>query len=474
MNKRGTVLQRLLLVHADQLRRLDIIGRRVENMSRAVDRVPDDILLHIFTMARFECDVVPELLVSVCHRWLAVVHGPLGALLWSDIDIRMTPGVDAVALVKKTLRHLERSRKYPISVHLGPTEAVPERGTRGLLHTITRPSLHRCTDLNVASFETFRSWFPLDGPLSLKSLHISGEAWGSEEVSPCTLLRAQCLSLSKLKLCMRGPAASDITSILANVSTFTSITHLHIEAQATVEVREALASFHSLQNLRWRHLVSYTEEVQDAEGEETEAVALSLPKLRQLTLDGNAVFRALSGLSAPMLQTLLLLEYATEDPAHWALLIPVQFPNLQNLQCATEDQDMYRIVGSIEGHPKLRNVCWEIRTRFMPDSICALSSFLGQETLGAQSSLPFLHHVDRFSIMPTTPLPSSSTSNELYSDIADQLAIFAVLWNALPAERRPNFKLCMDASLVEASKKIAGVVEMYPDIFLPRVDFDFE
>ena len=434
-------------------------------MSRAVNRVPDDALVRIFTMAQFECGVVPELLASVCHRWLAVLHGPLGALLWSNIDIKVTPKVEDVALAQKTMRYLERSRKYPISFRLGPPEAVPNKDTTDLLHTITRPSLHRCTDLSVASFETFRSWFPLRGPLSLKSIRISGEVKGDEEVSPCTLLEAQCLSLRKLELRMTGPATSDITSILASVSTFASINHLRIETENVAEVREALASFHNLQYLHWAHLASDIVMAQDAEDEQNEAVALSLSRLEKLRLHGNATFRALSRLSAPMLQHLLFFEYATENQAHWALLNPVRFPNLHILECFTEDQDIHRIVNSIEGHPKLHAVCWEIQTQFMSDSFRALSSFLGKET-----SLPFLHQVDRFSITSTRPLPSGSTSDGLYSDIAHQLARFAVLRNALPAERRPNFKLCID--LVEASKKIASVVEMHPDILLSHVDFE--
>ena len=432
-------------------------------MSRAVNRVPDDALIRIFTVAQFECGVVPELLASVCHRWLAVLHGPLGAPLWSNIDIIVTPKVEDVALARKTIRYLEHSRNYPISFQLGLTGAVPDNNTTELLRAITRPSLHRCTDLKVTSFQTFRSWFPLRGPLSLKSVQIRGDARGDEWVSPCILLEAQCLSLRKLDLHMTRPAASDIISILANVSMFASITHLRIATKIIAGVREALASFHSLEDLYWRHIIPGTNVVQGVEGEENEAVAFSLPKLKKLWLCSNATFRALSRLSAPMLQHLQLSKYATENPAHWALLDPVRFPNLHTLECFTNDQDIHRIVNSIEGHPKLHTVCWEIQTQFMSDSFCALSSFLGKET-----SLPFLHQVDRFSIMSTDcrPLPSGSKSDELYSDIAHQLARFALLQSALPAERRPNFKLC--TNLVQASKKIANVVEMYPNIFLPQ------
>jgi hypothetical protein len=63
--------------------------------------VPNDVLMLIFTTARFQCGVVPERLASVCHRWLAVVHGALGAPLWSEIDLNMTSDGDAVALARK-------------------------------------------------------------------------------------------------------------------------------------------------------------------------------------------------------------------------------------------------------------------------------------------------------------------------------------------------------------------------------------
>ena len=115
LNKRGAILDRLLLAHAYQRKRLDVIGHRLENTSTAISRIPDDILILILIKARFECKVAPELLSSVCHRWLAIVHGALGAPLWSHIELDMTSKEETVTLEAKTIRYLERSRTYPIS-----------------------------------------------------------------------------------------------------------------------------------------------------------------------------------------------------------------------------------------------------------------------------------------------------------------------------------------------------------------------
>jgi hypothetical protein len=244
--------------------------------------------------------------------------------------------------------------------------------------------------------------------------------------------------------------------LLANVSEFASITHLRISVTTVIGLWDALASFHNLRHLDWHHYGS------DASVAPGEAAILSLPKLERLTFHENDRFRAFSLLDAPLLRHLELYAYALADPEHWAWVDPVRFPNLQTLRYGTRDYNMRRIVAAIEGHPKLRNVCWEIPITLMSKSIRALSSILSEAVSVPHPSPPLLHQLDRFSIIPydcTSHLKSEDAG------IVLQLAKFGVLWYALPAESRPKFKLCLDRKLVKASPEISRVVERYPGVF---------
>jgi hypothetical protein len=450
----------------------------VKNMSMAVGHVPDDVLISIFTIARFECGVAPGLLASVCHRWLAIVDGTLGALLWSHIRLDVTPETEAITLARETMRCLDRSHTYPISYHLKASSGVPAESI-DILSTITRASMSRCIDLDIASLHKFRSWFPLDGPLTLKRLQISGTSWHVEEgIPPFTLLETPCPSLSKLELSLTNPGSrifsmgdsSDITpSLLANVSKLASITHLRITVDTILEVWDALASFHHLQHLDWYHTGSDDGVVQ---GEGNGAAAVSLPKLERFRFHDRANLHALSMLSAPLLRHLELIAYPGHFAGglgHWTLLNPVRFPNLQTMGVFTEDREMYRIVSAIEGHLKLRNVCWQIQIQSMSGSIRALSSLLRKTVSAPQPSPMLLHQLDWFSISPAGRIPAHLQSKEVYAEIARELAKFADIWDVLPAERRPNFTLCLSRSFVEASQEIARVVQKYPDIVLPRI-----
>ena len=465
-------MKRFILAHADEERRLHIIGRRAANMSTAVGRVPDDVLIRIFTMARFLYDVAPELLASVCHRWLAMAHGAIGAPLWSDIELNVTPEVEIIALARKIMRYLDRSRAHPISYHLKAAARVTANDI-DLLRTITRASMSRCTNLDVPSFSMFRSWFPLDGQLTLKQLHIretlpaSLFTWLVGEFIPSTVLEAPCPSLCELELSLQD-APTITTSLLANVSKFASITHLHIKVHTIREVWDSLGSFHSLQYLDWYHTGPDDGVVQ---GGENGAATLTLPKLERFRFYDNARLRAPSMLDAPLLRHLELTASPSHytDLDHWALLNPDQFPKLQTLVSRTEDRDMYRIVSAIEGHPTLRNVYWEIRIQSMPESIRALSSLLRRVISTPQPPPMLLYQLDWFSIMVTKRLPPDPELEELYAEIARELARFVDIWDVLPAERRPGFNLCLSQSLVKASQEIARVVEKHPDIVLPRI-----
>lgn len=464
LNKVAAILERVSLTHAGQQRRLDVIEHRIKNMSTAISNVPEDILIHIFVIARFECGVSPELLASVCHRWLAVVHGALGAPLWSELNLHMAYNVAAIAITRKTTRYLERSRTYPISYKLSADRGVSAE-EMDQLRVITKASMSRCTDIDVTPF-VFRSWFPLQGPLRLRRLRISDYVGFSVTGKyPSSLLKAQCPSLRELEIFMTGPAASECSiPLLENVSKFAAITHLRIEVMDFIDARllGALASFHNLRFLYWCDTYALPR------GRER-AIALSLPQLERLVLhSSHAGFRVFPILDAPLLRHLELFASPTEYPAHWALLNPVRFPNLQTLYSSTADRDMYRIAAAIECHPKLRNVRWKVEVRSISKSIRSFSSFLRKDVLGVRSR-PLLHQLGWFSIVPTQPLPSHPESNSLYTKIAHEVAKFAILWDETPAERRSNFKLCLDNDLVRASQEISRVVEEHPDIILPRV-----
>jgi hypothetical protein len=463
---RGAILGRILLAHTAHQKGLDVIERRLENIATTVGRVPDHVLMCIFTMARFECDVPPEVLASVCHRWMAVVHGAYGAPLWSKIDLIVGYQDEAITLAERTIRHLERSRNHPISYNLGVgVDEYVSTDSINLLRSVMGASMSRCTELIVDSFHMFESWFPLDGPLILKKLEIRDSGLNVFEASPALLPEAGCPSLSELRLIIRGcPAEGFVSSVLSNVSQCASITHLHIDVEdAVLEVRDALGSFHDIEHLVWHD--SWAME----EADEGEAVALLLPKLERLDLHDHNEHRALSGLSAPMLRCLKLSKYNTDNLAHKTLLSPVRFPNLEALWCSVEGQNMSRIAGVITTHPKLRNIWWRIPVHSLSNCIHTLSSLLSKDALENQPLRPFLHQLDWFSI-PVTNIPHIQSSPfAMYAHIAYQLAKFAILRNELPAGCRPQFKICLDAALVGESTEIARVIQKHPDIIFPSV-----
>jgi len=183
-----------------------------------------------------------------------------------------------------------------------------------------------------------------------------------------------------------------------------------------------------------------------------------LPKLARLQLQGHTVFHALSLLRAPSLHHVELTAYPSEDPQHWALLHPAaRFPSLVTLDCQTEDHDMYRIAQTIRGHPKLRNVNWEIPAQFISDSLGVLCH------LARQGSCPFRHQLDRFSI--TTTNTSLGETGELsFSKIAQELEKLVILWDTTRAESRPDFKLGLDEGLVRAWHEIARIVQEHCDV----------
>jgi len=374
----------------------------------------------------------------------------------------MTSEEETLTLEAKTIRYLERSRTYPISFAFNLDASMLEEFE--LLHTITSTSMSRCVNLNIVSFDILKHWPPLGGTLVLKRLEITGELW-SDEVGtrPYTILETECPSLNKFELDMMGSGAPAVTtSLLANISKFASITHLHITMlDAVIEVRDALAAFHDLQCLWW-----YSEESSD---EEFAATALSLPKLEQLKLEGDTLFLSLTMLNAPLLRRLELRTYS-ENLLHWELLNPVQFPDLETLYCYARDSNVRRILGAIEGHYSLRNVCWRIRDQFIPEFIRAFS----KSALAAQSSQPLLPQLDSVSIIPDVskiPDEKPPPPSRWYAEIARQLTKFVALWNELSADRRSTFKLCLDEALVEASQEIADAVASYPEILVPRVHY---
>ena len=456
---RGAILERILLAHTAHKKELDVTERRLENMATAVGRVPNDVLICIFTMARFEYDVAPEVLASVCHKWMAVVHGAHGALLWSKIDLIVGYQDETIMLAERTIRHLNRSRNYPISCNLGAeTYEDISADAMDLLRSVVRASMSRCTKLVLASFHQFESWFPLDGPLILKKLEIKESGSNIKGASPTLLPEAGCPSLRELRLTIEGylrRAPGFVSSVLSNVSQFASITCLYIDVEgAILEVRDALGSFHDLKHLVW-HDYGMREEVN-----EDESVALSLPKLERLELQHHIQLRALSRLTAPMLRCLKS-EYDMANPVHGALLSPVRFPNLEALWCSTGCWDMGRVADVITPHPKLRNVWWHIPVGSLSECIGTLSSLMSE-----QPSRPFLHRLDWLSI-PVIDVHSSRSS--MHADIAFQLSKFAILRNQLPAKCQPQFKLCLDAALVTKSPRIARVVQKYPDIIFPSI-----
>jgi len=426
-------------------------------MAANVCRVPEDVLMCIFTMARFECDVAPEVLASVCHQWMTVVHGTYGALLWSKIDLIVGYQDEMITLAERTIRHLDRSRNYPISCNLGVrADRYISADAIDLLRSVVRESMSRCTELVVTSFHEFESWFPLDGPLILKKLEIRDSGLNTDEVSPALLPEAGCPSLSEFRLVIENyPAEGFVLSVLSNVSQFASITRLHVDVvDAVFEVRDALGSFHDLKHLVW-HDSEVMEEV-----DEDDVVAVSLPKLERLDLNDHNQLRALS---APMLRCLKS-QYDTKNPAHAALLSPVRFPNLEALWCSVEGWNMRRIPDLITLHPKLQNLWWQIPVRSLSECIGTLSSLMSEQPLR-----PFLRQLDWFSI-PVTNIPHIQSSPfTMYANIAFQLAKFAILRNRLPAGCRPRFKLCLDAALVKESTDIARVVQKHPDIIFPSI-----
>lgn len=471
LEKRGAILEQISLRHTRDLKQLAVLRSRVQNTSQKVDRLPDDVLLLVFSMAIAHNNVTPAFLASVCHRWMAVIYGDVGALLWSTIDLNAYSPVGAAESAERALRFVERSRSRPLTLFLRGEQVEPNDAA--LLRAVIRPAFGRVHKLVVENLESFASWFPLEGPCtSLHHLTLKGSARNAAD--EMIIFASPCPSLQRLELLPDDDGLvgdPQTRSILRNVSELTSITHLHIGASDEANgIYACLKSFPQLEYLRWRPFDS-ADAPQDG-ADELQIIPLHLPNLKTLVV-ASEIVRCLCELEAPLVQVLHIGEiFVGAD--YWGFMSPVRFPALKKITCVYPMWSTDHDIDMLFDHTHLEDATWVLYASDISDFLGDLSLRLSQQA--AQSSLSKLRWLNLVCLAPYSE-GYHPTDDDCDAEIVHQLRSLFIHRDALRSRSQIHFKVRLNADLVNSSTKLAALVADHPYIVSDEVawqppDFD--
>lgn len=463
LEKRGAILHQVSLLHQRDLDQLAVLRSRIQNSSQRIDRLPDDVLLHVFSMTLTE-NFTPETLASVCHRWMTLVFGGASAGLWCTIDININCG-STVALAERVTRCIERSRTRPLALILRGKNVILDEAINALLLAVARPSFPRIRKMVVESFASFGLWFPLAECFpSLQHLSLEDLPFrDSEHPDEIRVLASPCPSLRHLDLLPSSSLSnSRIQSILRNVSATTSITHLNIRAtKETSGIHACLSSFKQLEFLRWRSFGPTNE----LAAVDTSTVPLSLPNLKTLVIAGNVVF-ALSELDAPLVQVIHIGD-DFEGADYWGLNSPARFLALRKLTFVYPLWGTDYDADALFDHPNLEEATWVLYPPDLVALVRTVSLRLSQQP--TQSSLCGLKWLNLVCPAPFDEL-YHPTDEECDLDLVVQLKSLFVYRNA-HSTNSLHFQVRLNYDLVNISPAIAALVADHPDIIVGDVDW---